>query len=77
MACKGEDLLGRHLPLTGAAYPADLPGCVIAVNEQASTVLIQMEIHVAARMNTKYLADLQRNRDLSLLSDPHCGNTSK
>jgi hypothetical protein len=77
MAGKGEDLLGGHLPLTSATYPADLLGCVIAVNEQAGTVLIQLEIHIAARMNAEDLADLQRNRDLSLLGDSHIGNTSK
>lgn len=56
-AGQSEDLLGDHLTLTGTTYPADLLGRVIAVNEQAGTVLIQLKIHVAAQMNAKYLAD--------------------
>jgi hypothetical protein len=70
-AGQGEDLLGGHLALAGAAHATDLLGGAVGVDEQPRAALVELELNVAARLNAERSPHWQWNRDLTLLRDPH------
>src|SRR6202167_1552108 len=70
-AGQSEDLLGAHLALAGTAHATDLLGGSGGVDEQARAMIVELELDVAARLDAKRPPHRQRDRDLTLLRDPH------
>jgi hypothetical protein len=64
---KGEDLVGGQLDVSGAAHPRNLIGRAVAVDDEPSAVLIQLELDLAAR------ADASARRTASgIVTWPFC-----
>jgi formamidopyrimidine-DNA glycosylase len=70
-ARQSEDFLGGHVALTGATHAVDLVLGAALIDEQARTLLIELELHIAPGLDSESAPNILRDGDLTLLGNAH------
>jgi hypothetical protein len=68
-----ENLVGAQIDVACSPHACDLSLGALPTNNQARAIFLELERDFAASMDAERLPDLQGDRDLSLLRDPHFG----